>query len=113
MQTVLTKSEYASIIWSLRYALDCTRSDIAYVVGLLCRLTSRPSLKHWNAIKRVMRYLKKTQKLGLHYQKFPVVLEGYIDVGWNSLLDYSKATSGYIFNIVGGDVVWKSKKQTI
>ena len=27
--------DYASIIGSLRYAIDCTRSDIAYIVGLL------------------------------------------------------------------------------
>ena len=60
-----------------------------------------------------MRYLKKTQNLGLHYNKFPVVLEGYNDADWNSLLDDSKATSGYIFNITGGAVAWKSKKQTI
>ncbi|KAA0055650.1 hypothetical protein E5676_scaffold16G00150 [Cucumis melo var. makuwa] len=84
----VNQSEYASIIGSLRYAADCTRPDIAYAVGLLCRFTSRPSLKHWNAIERVMRYLKKTQNLRLHYNKFPAVLEG-------------------------GAVAWKSKKQTI
>ena len=60
-----------------------------------------------------MIYLKKTQNLRLHYQKFPAILEGYNDVDWNSLSDDSKVTSGYIFNIVGGIVAWKSKKQTI
>ncbi|KAL4032484.1 hypothetical protein IC575_005562 [Cucumis melo] len=107
------QTEYASIIGSLRYAADCTRPDIAYVIGLLCRFTSRPSLEDWNAIERVMRYLKKTQNLGLHYNKFPTVLEGYNDADWNSLSDDSKATSCYIFNIAGGAVAWKSKKQTI
>ncbi|KAL4010944.1 hypothetical protein IC575_027986 [Cucumis melo] len=97
----VNQSEYASIIGSLRYAADCTRPDIAYAVGLLCRFTSRPSLEHWNAIERVMRYLKKIQNLGLHYNKFPAVLEGYSDADWNSRSDDSKATSGYIFNIAG------------
>ena len=107
------QTEYASIIGSLRYATDCTRPDIAYVVGLLCRFTSRPSKEHWHAIERVMRYLKGTMTLGLHYQKYPAVLEGYSDADWNTLSDDSKATSGYIFSIVGGAVSWKSKKQTI
>ncbi|CAL9017449.1 unnamed protein product, partial [Prunus brigantina] len=107
------QTEYASIIGSLRYANDCTRPDIAYVVGVLCRFTSRPSLEHWYAIERVMRYLKRTMNLGLHYEKFPAVLEGYSDADWNTLSDDSKATSGYIFNIAGGAVSWKSKKQTI
>ncbi|CAL0331319.1 unnamed protein product [Lupinus luteus] len=96
--------EYASIIGSLRYATDCTRSDIAYVVRLLCRFTSRPSMEHWYAIERVTRYLKKTMNLGLHYRRFPAVLEGYNDADWNTLSDDSKATSGYIFSIAGGAV---------
>ena len=69
--------EYASVIGSLRYVVDCTRPDIAYVVGVLCRFTSRPGLEHWTAVERVMRYLKRTINFGLHYQKFPAVLEGY------------------------------------
>ena len=81
-----------------------TKLDIAYAIGLLCRFTSRPCLEHWNIVKRVKRYFKKTQKLGLHYQKFPALLEGYGDVDWNSLSDDSKATSDYIFNIAGGVV---------
>jgi hypothetical protein len=51
-----------------------------------------------------MRYLKKTMNLGLHYKRFPAVLEGYSDADWNTLSDDSKATSGYIFNIAGGAV---------
>ena len=60
-----------------------------------------------------MRYHKKTQNLGLHYQKIFAVLEGYNDADWNFLSYESKDTSGCIFNIAGGLVAWKSKKQTI
>ena len=60
-----------------------------------------------------MRYLKRTMNLGLHYEKFLVVLERYSDGDWNTLSDDSKATSGYIFSIIGGKISWKSKKQTI
>ena len=42
----IRQTEYTSIIGSLRYATDCTRPYIAYVVGLLCRFTNRPSMKH-------------------------------------------------------------------
>ena len=84
---------YVSIIGSLRYVVDCTRPNIVYDVGLLCRLTGRLSLEHLNVIERVMRHLKNTQNLGLHYPKFFVVLEGYIGADWNSLSNDSKATS--------------------
>ncbi|XP_028225015.1 uncharacterized protein LOC114406474 [Glycine soja] len=75
--------------------------------------SSRPSMEHWHAIERVMRYLKRTINLGLHYKRFLGVLEGYSDADWNTLSDDSKATSGYIFSIAGEAVSWKSKKQTI
>ncbi|TYJ96798.1 putative ubiquitin carrier protein [Cucumis melo var. makuwa] len=47
----VNQSGYASIISGLRYVADCTRPDITYVVGLLCRFTSRSSLEHWNTIE--------------------------------------------------------------
>ena len=109
----IRQTEYASIIGSLRYAADCTRPDIAYVVGVLCRFTNSPSEEHWFGIGRLIWYLKRTMNLGLHLQMFLAVLKGFSDADWNTLSDDSKATSGYIFSIGGGVVSWKSKKQTI
>ena len=48
--------------------------------------------------------------LGLHYEKFPAILEGYRNADWNTLSNDSKPTSGYTFNIAGGAISWKSKK---
>ncbi|KAA0046794.1 retrotransposon protein, putative, Ty1-copia sub-class [Cucumis melo var. makuwa] len=109
IEKILKKYNY----FSSKPACTPYDSNIAYAIGLLCRFTSRSSLEHWNAIERVMRYLKKTQNLGLHYNKFPDVLESYSNANWNSFSDDSKATNGYIFNIAGGVVAWKSKKQII
>lgn len=41
-----------------------------------------------------------TMNLGLDYQRYFVVHEGYIDAGSRSLSDDSKATSHYICNIL-------------
>ena len=59
---------------------------------MLCRFVRRPSNEHWQAIDMVLRYLRKgTMNLGLHYQRFfVVVLERYTDADWNTLLDDSK-----------------------
>ena len=40
---IYNQKEYASIIGSLKYATDCTRTDIAYAVGVLTRFTSKPN----------------------------------------------------------------------
>ena len=35
----------------MQYAIDCTRLDIAYAVGVLSRFTGKPSRNHWHAIE--------------------------------------------------------------
>jgi len=40
------QKEHTSLIGSLRYLSDCTRLDIAYVVSLLGRFTSKPNITH-------------------------------------------------------------------
>ena len=48
---IFNQKDYASNIGSLRYATDCTRLDIAYVIEVLSRFTSKPSRDHWLAIE--------------------------------------------------------------
>lgn len=78
----------------------------------LSRYSSNPNREHWNALVRVLRYLKHTINYGLYFTKFPPVLEGYSDANWISGSTDSKSTSGYVFTIGGGAVSWKSSKQT-
>ena len=47
---IYNQKEYASIIGSLRYAIDCTKPDIAYDEGGLARFTSKPNFGHWNVM---------------------------------------------------------------
>ena len=75
----VSQEEYSKIIGSVMFLMNCTRSDIAYVVGRLSRYTHNPSSEHWNALRRLLRYLKGTADRALHYSKFPAVLEGYCD----------------------------------
>ncbi|KAL0347056.1 UNVERIFIED_CONTAM: Retrovirus-related Pol polyprotein from transposon TNT 1-94 [Sesamum calycinum] len=76
--------EYSRIIGSLMYIMNCTRPDIAYAVNKLSRFTSNPSKDHWKGLIRVLRYLKYTSNYGLHYTRYPAVLEGYSDANWIS-----------------------------
>ena len=108
----ISQLEYSRIIGSLMYLMNCTRPDIAYAVSKLSRYTHNPSGDHWQAIIRVLRYLRYTQNYGLHYTRYPAVLEGYSDANWISDSKDSKSTSGYVFTVGGAAVSWKSSKQT-
>ena len=100
----LSQQEYAQVIGSLMYVMNCTRPDIAYAVSKLSRYTSNPGPNHWKAIVRVLRYLKYTKNYGLHYSKYPTVPEGYCDANWISDTKDSKSTSGYLCTLGGGAV---------
>ncbi|GJX19015.1 hypothetical protein Tco_0221692 [Tanacetum coccineum] len=81
-ETYLAQNKYAKVIGNLMYAMTCTRPDIAYDVGRLSRHTSSSGKKHWDAVNRVFKYLKKTIDYGLEYNGDPSVLEGYTDASW-------------------------------
>nr|ABF93649.1 retrotransposon protein, putative, Ty1-copia subclass [Oryza sativa Japonica Group] len=104
---------YSQIIGSLMYLASATRPDISFAVSKLSRFVSNPGDDHWQALERVMRYLKGTMSYGIHYTGYPKVLEGYSDSNWISDPDEIKATSGYVFTLGSGAVSWKSCKQTI
>ena len=70
---------YSQIIGSLMYFASVTRHDIAFAVSKLRQFFSNPRDNHWQALERVMRYLKSTASYGIHYTGYPRVLEGYSD----------------------------------
>eukprot|EP00873_Tetraselmis_striata_P016398 jgi/Tetstr1/436662/TSEL_025457.t1 len=58
---------YQALVSSMLYAMVATRPDIAEAVSKLCRVMAKPEERHWQAAKRVLRYLKGTKTLGLTF----------------------------------------------
>nr|GEZ26565.1 hypothetical protein [Tanacetum cinerariifolium] len=48
---------------------------------------------------------------GLLYVGYPSVLEGYSDASWINYVEDSSSTSGWVFLLGGGAILWASKKQ--
>ena len=105
---------YASVVGSLMYAQVCTRPDIAFIVGMLGRYQSNPSIDHWRAAKKVMRYLQGTKDYMLMYRHTDNLdVIGYPYSDFAGCVDSRKSTSGYIFMMAGGAISWRSTKQTL
>jgi len=65
------------------------------------------------AVKRIMRYLKGTIDFGLCYNKgLSDECLGYSDSDWAGDIGDRKSTSGYVFQICGTAVSWRSRKQS-
>jgi hypothetical protein len=104
---------YSQIIGLLMYLVSTTRTDISFAMSKLSRFVSNPGDDHWRGLERVLRYLKGTMSLGIHYTGYSTILEGYCNANWTSDADEIYATSGYVFSLGGGAVSWKSCKHTI
>nr|XP_027090449.1 uncharacterized protein LOC113711484 [Coffea arabica] len=110
----MQKIPYASAVESLMYAQVCTRSDIAYITGMLGRYLSNLRLDHWKATKRVLRYLQKTKDYMLTYRNSDELeIIGYTDSDYTGCQDTMKSTSDYVYLLAGGAISWKSAKQSL
>ena len=104
---------YLSAIGALMYLATHTRPDIAFAVNLLSRFSSCPTLRHWNDIKHVLRYLQGTKDLDMFYTNHNKDgLVGFADDGYLSDPHQARSQTGYVFTH-GGAISWCSMKQTI
>jgi hypothetical protein len=72
---------------------------LAYSVGYVSRFLQRPTTKHEQAVKRIIRYVAGTLDHGLYYPRCPreAHLVGYSDSDHAGDIDTSKSTSGILF----------------
>ena len=104
---------YKQIVGSLMY-LTATRPDLMFSVSLISRYMERPTDSHFQAAKRILRYIKGTIVFGIFYKKGgKAELVGYSDSDYAGDQNDRKSTSGYAFLMTSGAVSWSSKKQPV
>ena len=108
----MEKVPYASVVGSLMYAMLCTRPDICYAVGIVSRYQLNPAPNHWVAVKYILKYLKRTRYHMLMYSGDDLIPLGYTDSDFQSDRDSRKSTSGSVFTLGGGTIVWRTIKQS-
>ena len=108
----MSRVPYASAVGSLMYAMVCTRPDLAQAVSVVSRFMSHPGKDHWQAVKRIFRYLRGTSDVGLVYgDSENCVLAGYSDSDYAADLDGRRSMTGYVFTVGGSVVSWKATLQ--
>ena len=104
---------YREAVGSLMYAAMGTRPDVTYAMTALSQFMQNPGRAHWDALKRVLRYLKGTRELWLVYGDNHDGLRGFSDADWGSSTEHRHSISGYVFTLDGGAVSWSLKKQNV
>ena len=91
----VSQTEYTKIIGSVMFLMNFTRPDIAYAVSRLSHYTHNPGQEHWNALLRLLKYLRGTIDWCLHFNKFPAVLNVFCYAKWIFDNDEVSSTSGW------------------
>ena len=104
---------YRELVGKLLYLAIATHPDIAYAVGVLCRFVENPGQDHWDAAKRVLRYLKGTIDMTMVYSRDPSpdLFTTYSDADLTGNPDNGRSTGGFAVCIGGGAVQWGSRLQ--
>ncbi|CAI7859482.1 unnamed protein product [Closterium sp. NIES-54] len=110
-ESVETSGPYPVLVGCLMYLMTCTRADLAYPLSLLARYVapSRHRKVHWDAAKRVLRYLCSTSGMGLVLgRRGSVVLTGHSDASWADDQATQRSSQGYTFSLGFESVSWRS-----
>ncbi|CAI7886543.1 unnamed protein product [Closterium sp. NIES-54] len=114
-ESVEPSGPYPELVGCLMYLMTCTRPDLAYPLSLLARYVApgRHRKVHWDAAKRVLRYLCSTSGMGLVLGgRARVVLTGHADASWVDDLATQWSSQGYTFSLGSGSVSWRSTRSS-
>ena len=90
----------------------CTRPDIYFAMGMVSRYQFNFGEEQWIAVNRILKYLRRTRDYMLVYQDESLEPIRYTNSEFYSDPESRKPTSGYVFTLGGGDISWRSVKQS-
>ncbi|CAI7846139.1 unnamed protein product [Closterium sp. NIES-54] len=114
-ESVEPSGPYPELVGCLMYLMTCTRPDLAYPLSLLARYVSpsRHRKVHWDAAKRVLRYLCSTSGMGLVLGgRARVVLTGHTDASWVDDLATQRSSQGCTFSLGSGSFSSRSTRSS-
>jgi len=105
------ETKYRGLIGSLLY-LTISKLDIMFVVCMCARFQSAPKESHFNAAKRIMKYLQGTKDVGLWcLGNVSLSLTGYSDSDFVGCNIDRKSTTGTCHLLGSSLISWQCKKQ--
>jgi histone deacetylase 1/2 len=103
---------YRSLVGALQY-LTLTWLDISFAVNTVCQFLHAPTMVHWSAVKRILRYVCGTISIGLKIKKSKsMMVSAFSDADWADSVDDRRSARGFVV-FLGDLVSWTTRKQAI
>jgi histone deacetylase 1/2 len=101
---------YRSIVGALQY-LTLTRPDLSFAVNKVCQFLHSPTTTHWEAVKRILRYVQGTIGLVIKIRKSKSMLvSAFSDADWAGCPDDRRSTGGFAVFLGCNIISWCAKK---
>ena len=92
--------------------LTITRPELSYAVHVLSQVMHKPREAHWDAVVRVLKYLKGSPGQGIMLKAVSDLhIRAFCDADWASCPLSRRSLSSYIVLLGDSPVSWKTKKQ--
>ena len=103
---------YRRTVGALMYLANTSRPDIGHAVHSVAQFAQDPGQVHWQAVKRILRYLCGTAEYGLVFDgSIPLQLQVFADANWAGCIDSRRSTSGWLIMLGGSVIDWSCKRQ--
>ncbi|OIW19116.1 hypothetical protein TanjilG_08916 [Lupinus angustifolius] len=104
-------SYFRGPVGALQY-LTFTRPDLSFIVNYVSQFLHAPNTMHLKMVKRILRYVKGTIDIGLHFTSNATLdLFAFFDADWAGCPTTWRSTSGYCTFLGGNLISWCAKKQ--
>ena len=103
-------TKYRSMVGALQY-VTLTRPDISFSVNKVCQYLNSPTTVHMTAVKRILRYLHYTQRVGLKINKsLSTLVSAFSDADWAGCLEDRRSTGGFAVFLGSNLISWTARK---
>lgn len=110
----IINAPYRQAVGSLLYLSVATRPDITFSVHNASQHLEKPEKMHWNAVKRILKYLKGTISYGLYYPRNEDIrLSVFCDSDYAGDVLTRRSTTGFVVKFGEATIAWSSQRQKV
>ena len=103
--------KYAHTVSALAFIARATRPDFIFAANLLARFMGNPQRTHYDALKRLLRYIAGTLDYGITYHKDgDDTVKHFCDAAHQDDTDTRHSTLGYVSTWKGAAIAYHSRK---